>query len=140
MTATPSTDTEQAPVPDRDIVLAKWLRRLEDPSRPQITGRLRRINTEGDCEGMCAMGELADTLVTLGIGSWNSGIYESDGISSNININLYTLTKYLSLTPREATELQDTVVRLNDGGVSYESIARFIREQLGLSDGDTSND
>lgn len=139
MTSTPTIEQASAAV-DRDLVLAKWLRRLEDPNRRGTYNRLRRFEIGPDCYGMCAMGELADTFATLGIGRWEGSTYvHEDGTRSAHSLNVSTLCKYLKIPSSQAKDLQDTVVRLNDNGGTIQDIVDYIRTRLGLPSTDTSN-
>lgn len=118
--------------PSKDLILQKWLRRLEDPNRPQIKGQLRTVDEAGNCNGMCAMGEFADVLVAFGIGTWEDIMYISNGLADSGCVSAQTMADALSISIDEAIEIHDGIANKNDAGVSFAEIAQLVRREFNL--------
>ena len=95
---TEATKAAATDTPSKDLILQKWLRRLEDPNRVQITGQLRTVDEAGNCEGMCAMGELADVFVAVGIGKWSGTTYVSPGFADDGTISIEVISEALGVS------------------------------------------
>lgn len=125
---TTATETEQALKPEPGLILAKWLSRLEAPGRNQHFGFLRRISSDDDCGGFCAMGELADVLVANGLGQWRRTAYIApDGTTTLGSVPSTVIAKVFAISENKATYLQNRVVGMNDRGVKFPEIASFVR-------------
>ena len=107
----------------REEALELWLTTLEQHPERQTTGYLKKSNNK-----MCCLGQLCDLLYEPNETQLLEGDYYSYGEDENIEDLPEEVVEFMGFYGPYGELDNSTLAQLNDDGITWPEIAKFIRE------------